>query len=161
ADHDRADLSRLPPVSMVTGWWDLFLPGQLRDYQAIRAAGVTARLTVGPWLHGDPGELREITRQDIAWLDHHLRGGPPPAARRRRAHRCGSSSSGRAPGSTSRTGRRRPAPPPATCAPPAAWAQTPSPVMPRPARSSTTPRTRRPRPEGPSCGRRASRSTTP
>jgi uncharacterized protein len=79
ADHDQADLSRLPPVSMVTGWWDLFLPGQLRDYQAIRAAGVTARLIIGPWLHGDPGELREMTRQDIAWLDHHLRGGPPPA----------------------------------------------------------------------------------
>ncbi len=78
ADHDRADLGRLPPVSMVTGWWDLFLPGQLRDYQAIRAAGVTARIIVGPWLHGEPGELKEITRQDIAWLDHHLRGGPPP-----------------------------------------------------------------------------------
>jgi uncharacterized protein len=78
ADHDRADLTRLPPVSMVTGWWDVFLPGQLRDYTAIRAAGVTARLTVGPWLHGDPGELRAMTRQDIAWLDHHLRGGPPP-----------------------------------------------------------------------------------
>jgi putative CocE/NonD family hydrolase len=78
ADHDRADLSRLPPVSMVTGWWDLFLPGQLRDYQAIRAAGVTARITVGPWLHGEPGELKEITRQDVAWLDHHLRGAPPP-----------------------------------------------------------------------------------
>src|SRR5438552_541097 len=27
ADHDQADLGRLPPVSMVTGWWDLFLPG--------------------------------------------------------------------------------------------------------------------------------------
>ena len=79
ADHDQADLTRLPPVSMVTGWWDLFLPGQLRDYQAIRAAGVPARITVGPWLHGDPGELKEITRQDVAWLDHHLRGGPPPA----------------------------------------------------------------------------------
>src|SRR6266516_1643375 len=78
ADHDQADLGRLPPVSMVTGWWDLFLPGQLRDYQAIRAAGVTARIIVGPWLHGEPAELREITRQDVAWLDHHLRGGPPP-----------------------------------------------------------------------------------
>jgi putative CocE/NonD family hydrolase len=78
ADHHRADLTRLPPVSMVTGWWDLFVREQLRDYAAIRAAGVTARITVGPWLHGDPGELREITRQDIAWLDHHLRGGPPP-----------------------------------------------------------------------------------
>jgi hypothetical protein len=77
-DHDGADLTRLPPVSMVTGWWDLFLPGQVRDFTAIRAAGVTARLTVGPWLHGEPGELRETSRQDVAWLDHHLRGGPVP-----------------------------------------------------------------------------------
>ena len=78
ADHDGADLTRLPPVSMVTGWWDLFLPWQLRDYAAIRAAGVTARLTVGPWLHGEPGELKAIARQDIAWLDHYLGGGPAP-----------------------------------------------------------------------------------
>ncbi len=78
-DHDSADLTRMPPVSMVTGWWDLFLPEQLRDYAALRAAGVSARLTVGPWLHGEPGELRAITQQDIAWLSHHLAGGPPPA----------------------------------------------------------------------------------
>ena len=78
ADHDRADLTRLPPVSMVTGWWDLFVPLQLRDFAAIRAAGVTARIIVGPWLHGEPGEIKAITGQDIAWLDHHLRGGPPP-----------------------------------------------------------------------------------
>jgi hypothetical protein len=77
ADHDGADLTRLPPVSMVTGWWDLFLPGQLRDYAAIRAAGVPARLTVGPWLHGEPAELKALTQQDAAWLDHHLNGGPP------------------------------------------------------------------------------------
>jgi hypothetical protein len=78
-DHDGGDLTRLPPVSMVTGWWDLFLPGQVRDFAAIRAAGVPARLTIGPWLHGEPAELKEATRQDIAWLDHHLRGGPAPA----------------------------------------------------------------------------------
>ena len=78
ADHDRADLARLPPVSMVTGWWDLFLSLQLRDYAAIRAAGGTARIIVGPWLHGEPGELKAITRQDVAWLEHHLRGAPPP-----------------------------------------------------------------------------------
>jgi len=78
ADHDRADLTRLPPVSMVTGWWDLFVPLQLRDFAAIRAAGGTARIIVGPWLHGEPGEIKAITGQDIAWLDHHLRGGPPP-----------------------------------------------------------------------------------
>ena len=56
ADHDRADLTRLPPVSMVTGWWDLFVPLQLRDFVAIRAAGGTARITVGPWLRGEPGK---------------------------------------------------------------------------------------------------------
>ena len=78
-DHDAADLTRLPPVSMVTGWWDLFLPGQLRDYAAIRAAGVPVRITVGPWLHAEPGELRAITRQDVAWLEHHLAGGPAPS----------------------------------------------------------------------------------
>lgn len=81
ADHDGADLTRMPPVSMVTGWWDLFLPEQLRDYAALRAAGVTASLTVGPWLHGEPGEIRAITQQDITWLDQHLSGGEPPAGR--------------------------------------------------------------------------------
>ena len=79
ADHDHADLGRLPPVSMVTGWWDLFAPGQLRDYAAIRAAGGTVQLIVGPWLHGEPGELKAIVQQDTAWLDHHLNGGPVPS----------------------------------------------------------------------------------
>ena len=79
ADHDHADRSKLPPVSMVTGWWDLFLAEQLRDYAAIRAAGVTATLIVGPWLHGEPGELRAASQQDVAWLRQHLDGGPPPA----------------------------------------------------------------------------------
>jgi uncharacterized protein len=78
ADHDRADLTRLPPVSMVTGWWDPFVPLQLRDYAAIRAAGGTARIVVGSWMHGEPGEIKAILRQDIAWLDHHLGGAPAP-----------------------------------------------------------------------------------
>ncbi len=78
ADYDRADLTRLPPVSMVTGWWDPFVPLQLRDYAAIRAAGGTARIVVGPWMHGEPGEMKAMIRQDIAWLDHHLGGGPEP-----------------------------------------------------------------------------------
>jgi putative CocE/NonD family hydrolase len=78
ADHHRADLTRLPPVSMVSGWWDLFLPLQLRDFAAIRAAGGTARIVIGPWLHGERAEIKEILRQDVAWLDHRLRGGPAP-----------------------------------------------------------------------------------
>ncbi|WP_213001036.1 CocE/NonD family hydrolase [Winogradskya consettensis] len=78
ANHNDADFSRMPPVSMVTGWWDLFLAGTMTDYTALRAAGVPARIVVGPWLHGEPGELRMVAKTDLAWLDHHLRGGPPP-----------------------------------------------------------------------------------
>jgi uncharacterized protein len=78
ADHDRVDLSRMPPVTMVTGWWDLFVRGQLTDHSALRAAGVPARIVVGPWLHGDLRELQAILRDDVAWLDHHLRGGRAP-----------------------------------------------------------------------------------
>jgi uncharacterized protein len=77
ADHDAA-LARMPPVSMVTGWWDLFLAGNLADYTALRAAGVPARIVVGPWLHGEPGELRTIAQTDARWLHHHLNGGPAP-----------------------------------------------------------------------------------
>jgi putative CocE/NonD family hydrolase len=78
ADHHHVDMSRMPPVSMVTGWWDLFAAEQLRDFAAIRAAGVQAQIIVGPWLHGEPAELRAITRQDVAWLRHHLLGDPGP-----------------------------------------------------------------------------------
>ena len=78
-DHDGADLTRLPPVSMVTGWWDLFLAEQLRDYSAVRAAGVTATLTVGPWLHGEPGEFKAMALHDVGWLSHFLNGAPAPS----------------------------------------------------------------------------------
>lgn len=86
ADHDQADLSRMPPVSTVTGWWDLFLAGNLADYTALRAAGVEARLVVGPWIHGEPGELRMIAQTDAVWLDHHLNGGPAPTGAPVRVH---------------------------------------------------------------------------
>ena len=71
---------------MVTGWWDLFVAEQLRDYAAIRAVGVDARLLVGPWLHGEPAELRAMNRADVAWLRHHLSGGPAPAGPRVRVY---------------------------------------------------------------------------
>jgi putative CocE/NonD family hydrolase len=86
ADHDAADLTRMPPANMVTGWWDLFLAGNLADYTALRAAGVQARLTVGPWLHGEPGELRTMVRTDTQWLDHHLNGAPAPKGAPVRVH---------------------------------------------------------------------------
>lgn len=79
SDHSGADLTRMPPTNMVTGWWDLFLREQLADYRALRAAGVPARLLVGPWRHGEPDEFKEMLRSDLAWLRHHLGEGPPPS----------------------------------------------------------------------------------
>ncbi|WP_416979702.1 CocE/NonD family hydrolase [Streptomyces sp. T028] len=55
-DHrDRvADIT--VPVSTVGGWYDIFLPGQLRDFQALQKAGrARARLTIGPWSHVSMG----------------------------------------------------------------------------------------------------------
>lgn len=79
SDHSGADLSRMPPTSMVTGWWDPFVREQLADYSALRAAGVPARLVVGPWLHGDRDEFTTMLRTDLAWLGSHLNGEPTPS----------------------------------------------------------------------------------
>jgi hypothetical protein len=78
ADHrDRvADVS--VPVSSVGGWYDLFLPGQLRDYRALRAAGRAARLTVGPWTHTAPGVFAEAAAQALDFGLAHARGEQPP-----------------------------------------------------------------------------------
>ncbi|MFI6374368.1 CocE/NonD family hydrolase [Streptomyces sp. NPDC050546] len=44
------------PVSSVGGWYDIFLPGQLRDYRVLQETGRTPlRLTVGPWGHTSMG----------------------------------------------------------------------------------------------------------
>jgi putative CocE/NonD family hydrolase len=39
------------PVSSIGGWYDIFLPGQLRDFRALQETGLPVRLTVGPWTH--------------------------------------------------------------------------------------------------------------
>jgi len=41
------------PVSSIAGWYDIFLPGQLRDFSVLQSLGRPARLTVGPWTHLD------------------------------------------------------------------------------------------------------------
>ncbi|MGS2615172.1 CocE/NonD family hydrolase [Micromonospora sp. LZ34] len=64
------------PVAMVGGWHDIFLPAQLRDFAALRAAGARPRLTVGPWTHGSPGLFVAALRDGLDWLDEHLAGRP-------------------------------------------------------------------------------------
>jgi uncharacterized protein len=77
--HDRPDdpwwnvvdfsreLSRVPPVTMLTGWYDMFLTAQLDDFVALRAAGRDARLTVGPWTHTSPAIMRAHLRDALDW----------------------------------------------------------------------------------------------
>ncbi|WP_308253273.1 hypothetical protein [Pseudonocardia sp. ICBG601] len=65
----------MPPVCMVTGWWDLFLDRQLVDFTALQRGGATARITIGPWSHGDRGSLSTIAHEMVHWLGMHLHGG--------------------------------------------------------------------------------------
>jgi putative CocE/NonD family hydrolase len=51
ADHRHRVAKVTVPVSSIGGWYDIFLPGQLRDFQVLQEAGNPARLTIGPWAH--------------------------------------------------------------------------------------------------------------
>ncbi|NKZ05625.1 CocE/NonD family hydrolase [Actinomadura latina] len=72
-DHSAAVPGTTAPTTMVTGWWDLFLRGQLRDFAALHAAGRQVRITIGPWGH-DTKALRAMVSDQVSWLDIHLNG---------------------------------------------------------------------------------------
>jgi putative CocE/NonD family hydrolase len=78
-DHSDRVASVTVPVSSIGGWYDIFLPGQLRDFRTLVAAGRDARLTIGPWTHTslDQGKfgMREVLEFGLA----HARGERPPA----------------------------------------------------------------------------------
>jgi uncharacterized protein len=78
-DHrDRVADVRLP-VSSIAGWYDIFLPGQLRDHRILQDAGRPARLTVGPWAHTSPGAIREAIAETLSFGLACARGEEPPA----------------------------------------------------------------------------------
>ena len=60
------------PVVMITGWHDIFLPAQLRDYAALKEAGGRPALMIGPWTHGSAGLLGASMREGLAFLCDHL-----------------------------------------------------------------------------------------
>lgn len=65
-------LDKIPPASLVGGWYDIFLRAQVADYEALRAAGRNARLTVGPWTHSSPGVFAESIRDALEWFGAQL-----------------------------------------------------------------------------------------
>lgn len=56
------------PVAMLTGWYDIFLPWQLRNYAALVAAGNQPWLTVGPWGHVSKGLVAPGHSETVAFL---------------------------------------------------------------------------------------------
>lgn len=90
-DADDRARSIQAPVLLMAGWYDPFLPTQLRDFETIlREAdphvGKSSRLIVGPWTHA--GEIRfpdgtagpayrpASVFSSLRWFDHHLLGRP-------------------------------------------------------------------------------------
>ncbi|TMR97120.1 CocE/NonD family hydrolase [Nonomuraea basaltis] len=75
-DHRHRVAEVSVPVSSIGGWYDIFLPGQLRDFEILQQAGRPARLTVGPWTHlnGDGTAMIEALEFGLP----HARGEQPP-----------------------------------------------------------------------------------
>jgi hypothetical protein len=65
-------LDKVPPSTLVGGWYDVFLPAQVADYEALRAAGREARLTIGPWTHATPRGMGEAVRDALEFFDQHV-----------------------------------------------------------------------------------------
>jgi uncharacterized protein len=63
---DRAAVTA--SVDLVAGWQDIFLPGQLRDYQALREAGQEPYLLIGPWQHTDIDGMGASVKEALTWL---------------------------------------------------------------------------------------------
>ncbi|HEX8869406.1 MAG TPA: CocE/NonD family hydrolase [Lentzea sp.] len=75
-DHSARVAGVTVPVSSIGGWYDIFLPGQLRDFAVLQSKGHPARLTVGPWTHSEFNStpIDEAVSFGLA----HARGVQPP-----------------------------------------------------------------------------------
>lgn len=71
--HERlAEVSA--PVHLLSGWYDVFTPGTIADYEKLRAAGKNPYLTIGPWAHLDNGWIAVGMRESIVWFQAVLKG---------------------------------------------------------------------------------------
>ncbi|MGW2051818.1 CocE/NonD family hydrolase [Streptomyces sp. NPDC001858] len=79
ASHQVPDVS--VPASLIAGWYDVFLPGQLRDYARLQAAGRHPRLTIGPWSHNSSSIVKTVVAETLEFgLDHVHGTGPADRA---------------------------------------------------------------------------------
>ncbi len=71
-DHSDGVHDVSAPVSLLAGWYDVFLPWELRDYLELRRGGHRPQLTIGPWYHADPRNIRASVTEAVAWFRAHL-----------------------------------------------------------------------------------------
>lgn len=74
SDIEHSTEGLTTPITMVAGWYDLFLAAQLRDFQQLRAAGNPARITIGPWSHGEGPSISPMLTDQLNFLAAHLQG---------------------------------------------------------------------------------------
>jgi uncharacterized protein len=65
-------------IAMTAGWYDIFLPAQLRDFARLREAGHQPRLTIGPWRHADNEAAAAWVRDGLEFLRTQLDGSAGP-----------------------------------------------------------------------------------
>ncbi len=74
ADFSGSVAEVTAPVHLIGGWYDIFLPWQVNDYAALRRAGRSPYLTIGPWTHVSPGGMAVAARESLVWFEAHLKG---------------------------------------------------------------------------------------
>lgn len=75
-DHSHRVAEIDVPVSSIGGWYDIFLPGQLRDFGVLQSAGRSARLTIGPWTHAQFNNVGVTEAVEFGLA--HAKGETPP-----------------------------------------------------------------------------------
>ena len=83
AEVARADVD----VTMTGGFQDIFLPWQLADHAALRAAGARPRLVLGPWVHTSGPGIAAGLRESLAAFERVVRRHARPRRGRRGHHR--------------------------------------------------------------------------
>ncbi|MBI4786933.1 MAG: CocE/NonD family hydrolase [Chloroflexi bacterium] len=72
-DHRERIAQVTASAHIITGWYDFCSRGALDDYRALRAAGQTPYLTVGPYPHGPQAAIDSV-RLGLDWFDACLKG---------------------------------------------------------------------------------------
>ncbi|MEQ6899224.1 CocE/NonD family hydrolase [Microbacterium sp. KR10-403] len=67
-NHEPSVPDVTAPVFMLSGWYDIFLPWQLRNYRRLVEAGNAPRLTLGPWGHITPTMAAPAHNDTVGFL---------------------------------------------------------------------------------------------